>query len=383
MNLQPLDDDRILFLCPDLFGPPGGIARYCRMVCQAITDAGLSLRVLALNDPDAQEALHPLQGLDYRGCNGNRLSFVRGTLSSLRARPSLILVGHPNFAPLGWMAARLTGASMVVFLYGIDAWQPLPRLRRWVIAPADRLIAISRFTAHQAALVNGLPRENMRIVHNCLDPAFQPAVGRVDSSAGHRILTVARISRSEWYKGHDSVIRAMPALLARFPDLTYHIVGDGDGRPALEALAEWERVAGAVHFHGTVSEDELADHYEHASIFVMPSRAEGFGFVFLEAMAHGRPVIAGNRDASSEVVQHGETGLVVDPDSSVQLTDAIVRLLSDDGLRAQMGLNGKERVTRAFSFETFRRALLANLDEALAHRGAPKRRTTGRREASP
>lgn len=176
------------------------------------------------------------------------------------------------------------------------------------------------------------------------------------------MITVGRISASEEYKGHDYLIRAMPSLLTRFPDLVYRIVGDGDGRPALEALAEREGVAGAVRFHGVVSDERLDHLYAEAALFVMPSRGEGFGFVFLEAMARGLPVVAGNVDATPEVIQDGETGLLVNPTSVDEIVEAVSRILSSEDLRHDMGRSGQERVTREFGFERFRRQLLAALD---------------------
>src|SRR5690606_2090267 len=145
-------------------------------------------------------------------------------------------------------------------------------------------------------------------LHNCLDPQFQPQKIKAGKSASLSLLTVARMSLNEQYKGYDVVIRALPQLLAQFPGLIYNVVGDADGRPMLEALAAEQGVAHAVRFHGVVSEEELVRHYHEASVFVMPSRFEGFGFVFLEAMTYGKPVVCGNEDASVEVVRDKTTG---------------------------------------------------------------------------
>lgn len=171
------------------------------------------------------------------------------------------------------------------------------------------------------------------------------------------------MSLAEQYKGHDVVLRAMPELLRRFPDLRYDIVGDGDARPGLQVLAQELGVTEAVRFHGIVSETELQGHYAQASLFIMPSRAEGFGFVFLEAMAQGLPVVAGNMDATPEVVVHGETGLLVDPTSPAQIADAVTALLGDADLRHRMSLAAQRRVKEHFSFPQFRRQLLSILGE--------------------
>lgn len=361
---------RVLYLVPDLFGPPSGIALYCRMVCLALSQSQHKFSVISLLDnPSARrQARAALPHAQYVPCAGSRAAFVHRALRAAVKRPNIILVGHPNLAPLGRLLARLSGAKLVCFIYGIDAWQPLSTSRKKALAGSDLILSISRFTARRAAEVNGVPQEKVRILHNCLDPQLQTdsqALAASTCSASPSLLTVARISLSESYKGHDVVIRALPALLSEFPNLIYNIVGGGDGRPALEALAREVGGEGAVRFHGVVSDEDLARHYSQSWVFAMPSRFEGFGFVFLEAMAHGKPVIAGNEDASVEVVRDGETGFTVMPTSTCEVAQAITRLLRDEDLRQRMGTRGAEVVATEFGFERFRETLLKYLQNDL------------------
>jgi len=120
-------------------------------------------------------------------------------------------------------------------------------------------------------------------------------------------------------------------------------------------------VAEVVRFHGTVSETILRKHYAQASLFIMPSRAEGFGFVFLEAMTQGLPAIGGNMDATPEVIVDGETGLLVMPTSVDEIVEAVSRLLRDDELRLRMGEAARRHVARKFSYQGFRRQLFEEL----------------------
>jgi len=356
----------MLFLAPDVFGPPGGIARYCRLVLRALLQGGIDVHVVALMDRAGSptESVAQLPGVAYTPCAGSRPAFVRQAVRhALQARPGLIVTGHVNFAPLGWALARLVRAPMATFVYGIDAWSPLSRSRRLALQHSDGIIAISRYTATQAAQANALNPSRLRVLHNCRDPQIALTPAKPQRNGPPSLLTVARMSLAEQYKGHDMVLRAMPELLRRFPDLHYDIVGDGDARPGLQALAKQLGVAAAVRFHGVVSEAELHRHYAQASLFIMPSRAEGFGFVFLEAMAHGLPVIGGNMDATPEVVVHGETGLLVDPTSPAQITDAVAALLADPDQRQRMGAAAQRRVEEHFSFPRFQQQLLTILRE--------------------
>jgi phosphatidylinositol alpha-1,6-mannosyltransferase len=356
----------ILYLVPDLFGPPGGIARYCRMVCRALQEDGQHPTVLALRDQGGgcDEKTRSCLGDSYHPCQGSRTSFVRQALRAIiRRRPALILVGHPYFSPLGWALSRLTGTRWASFAYGIEAWKPLPLLRRWTLRQADQIIAISRFTARQAIRANQISPQKVRILHNCLDPQFERLAQFEKTPSDLSMLTVARMSLHEQYKGHDYVIQAMPALLERFPGLTFRIVGDGDDRARLEDLAVREGVARAVRFHGIVSEEDLRRLYAETSLFIMPSRGEGFGFVFLEAMAQGTPAIGGNVDATPEVIADGETGYLVNPTSVEAIVAAAARLLGDEALRRRMGQAAMRRVEQEFSFPQFRQRLASYLLE--------------------
>jgi len=358
---------RLLYLVPDLLGPPGGIARYCRLVLQALVESGVDVRVVALMDrPDdaapGADASGLLPGVSYTPSAGSRAAFIRqAARQALQTRPGLVLAGHVNFAPLGWALARLARARQVTFVYGIDAWTPLSRLRRSALQRSDRILAISRFTAAQAVQANALDPTRLRVLNNCLDPQFELPSPQQRLNTPPSLLTVARMSLAEQYKGHDVVIRALPELLRRFPDLHYDIVGDGDARPGLETLAQQMGAAEAVRFHGLVSEADLRQHYAQASLFIMPSRAEGFGFVFLEAMAHGLPTIGGNMDATPEVIVDGETGLLVDPTSVDAVVAAVSRLVQDDDLRLRMGETAQRRVASRFSYQSFRRQLIEEL----------------------
>ncbi len=356
---------RVLYLVPNLFGPPGGIARYCRLVCRSLLETGAQVRVLSLADTDgAPPETWGANSRLYQANHGSKRGFVQSAVvTALGLRPAVVMIGHPYFSALGWFLARLVGAHAVSFIYGIDVWQPLKPLRRWALQRSNRIISISHFTAEQAARANGLCPTRIRILHNCLDPQFERLAQLEKPSSRLSMLTVARMSQAEQYKGHDYVIRAMPALLARFPELTYHIVGDGDDRARLEDLAAREGAACAVRFHGVVSEEELHRLYAETSLFIMPSRGEGFGFVFLEAMAQSTPVIGGNVDATPEVVADGETGYLVNPTSVEAIVAAASRLLGDEALRQRMGQAAMRRVEQEFSFPQFRQRLVAYLSE--------------------
>ena len=179
---------------------------------------------------------------------------------------------------------------------------------------------------------------------------------KFDAPLGKIILTVTRLVASEGYKGVDHVIQAMPNLLRLVPDVTYVVVGDGDDRPRLAALAVKLGVAGRVVFAGMRTDDEVALYHSTADLYAMPSRGEGFGIVFLEAMACNKPVVAAHAAATPELVRHQETGLLVDYGDVPELTRGLARLLLDADLSKQMGQKGRERVIAVLYLCAFQEA---------------------------
>jgi len=165
-------------------------------------------------------------------------------------------------------------------------------------------------------------------------------------------------------KGVEEVLRALSSVLQKFPDTYYVIVGEGDDRSRLQSLAEELELASHVLFVGHTSDAELTGYYEACDVFVMPSRQEGFGLVFLEAMAFGKPVIGGNHGGTPDVVQDQINGFLVEHGDVKTLGLRIMQLLGDVELRHKMGEAGQRRVTENYTFDKFREVLTRVLNES-------------------
>jgi phosphatidylinositol alpha-1,6-mannosyltransferase len=167
---------------------------------------------------------------------------------------------------------------------------------------------------------------------------------------------------AERYKGHDQLIDAWPRVLQSVPEAQLIVVGDGDDAARLrERAAEVGAKEGSIVFTGFVAGPALDALYERCAAFAMPSRGEGFGLVYLEAMAHRLPCIGSREDAAAEIIVDGETGVLVHHGNVEQLTGAIVRLLSERGLRERMGNAGLRRLHDRFSFERFASQMTSQL----------------------
>jgi glycosyltransferase involved in cell wall biosynthesis len=180
------------------------------------------------------------------------------------------------------------------------------------------------------------------------------------------ILTVGRWDASEAYKGVDHLILALPRLLDAVPELHLVAVGGGSDLPRLERLALQSGVAARVHFLKPLQQEALWSAYQFCDVFALPSRGEGFGLVFLEAMAHAKPVVGGAHGGTPEIVEDGVSGYLVPHGDVAQLADRLGRLLTDETTRLRMGAQALERVRRDFTFDRFSRDLTAVLEGLLA-----------------
>lgn len=326
----------------------------------------LRCELVALNDPRGG-GVFEVGGRDYpfRGFARNKAALLAHL--TVRARQThLIFASHVNLGPLAlWLKLLQGHARYWVTAHGMEVWDRLPLARRVALRKADGIIAVSRHTAEMTAEVQGVALEKIAVLPPALDPRHSAPDGeppRWPVPPGSKVLlTVARLLASEPGKGVDTVIRALPRLLESFPNLYYVVIGDGDGRPPLEKLAAESGVAARVLFPGSRS-GSLRACYEAADVFVMPSRQEGFGIVYLEAMAAGRPVVGAACGGATEVIADGETGFLVSYGDVPALETCLATLLADDSLRLGMGEAGRRRAEERHRFEQFRECLISILE---------------------
>jgi phosphatidylinositol alpha-1,6-mannosyltransferase len=365
----------LIGLFPEL-NAPGGIQRAGRHLAFVMNEYAAShkmeSRFLSLNDTRELHRMHVGEReFVFTGADHGKLKFVVDAMRAARRRPKLVLAAHPNLAPLV-RSMRLLAPRMksIVCTHGIEVWEPLSSLRRNALTRATLVLSPSRATADHLMNVQGVAPDRIRILPWALDPDFttkSPSAALAplpaDFPSGRVILSVGRWLAAERYKGMDTLILAMPRLLLRWPDLQLAIVGSGDDRAWLDHIARDSGVQRHVHFLSGISYGEISACYEAAEIFALPSRGEGFGFVYLEAMAHGKPVIGGAHGGAPEVVQDGVTGYLVHHGDTVELATSIDALLSNPENARRMGEAGRQRVDNEFRFNTFCKAFKKILRE--------------------
>ena len=326
---------RVLMLLTDAWGGHGGIALYNRDVIEAMCLDPTIGEVVAL----PRVAKLPLVGelpdkLDFDlSALGGFGAYVRAVMRAMRrGRYDLVYCAHLNLLPLARVVASLLRKPLVLAIYGIDAWEPSQRAwSRRLARSADHVMSISQVTLDRFRSWAPYPDAAATLMPNAIhldEFALGPKSSALEERyglAGRKVvMTFGRLAGSERYKGFDRMLETMPAIVARRPDASYVIAGDGEDRGRLEQKVRDLGLADHVVFTGMVREEEKADHYRLADVYAMPSRGEGFGFVLLEAMACGIPSIGSTRDGTREAMREGLLGPIVDPLDDEAVVGAVI-----------------------------------------------------------
>jgi len=359
---------RVLALITDAFGGYGGIALYNRDVLRSLCEHSEISEVVAVPRV-ISNSLEPLpHKLDYVVAASRGIIFYVMALFKViiqYKRFDFILCGHINLMPVAWLLGKIMGAPVVLEIYGIEAWQPTRRvLTDRLVSSADVVISISHYTKERFLSWACLDDEKCNILPNAIH-LEKYGVGEDKGDLRDKyglegkkvILTLGRLVSQERAKGFDEILEVLPSLAHIMPDVVYVIAGDGIYKSTLEDKAVSLGVASRVVFTGMVSESEKASLYRSADLYAMPSRGEGFGFVFLEAMACGTPVLASTVDGSRDAVRDGELGIMVDPDNSEELLSGLIQ-----GLNVEKGIPSG---LKYFSFPNFSKRLHIIIDTVL------------------
>jgi glycosyltransferase involved in cell wall biosynthesis len=364
---------RILFLSMEAFGGLGGIAQYNRDFLRALSTAPDITEVVAVprRMPLAPEPLPPK--LTYiTEALPNRITYIKAVIKLLKenSRFEVIGCGHIKLLSLAFLAKLITGAPLFLIIYGIDAWKPITNaITKYLLSKTDVIISISEITKHRFIEWSHLIEKKYFILPNAIAQSDygvgvkpQYLIERYGLSDKIVLMTLGRLAPDEQYKGFDEIMESLPVLSKEIPRITYLIVGDGGDRPRLEAKARALGVGERVVFAGFIPEAEKADHYRLADAFVMPGRGEGFGFVFLEALACGIPVVGSKLDGSREALRDGALGILVDPRRPDEIQAGILQVLKHSPGVIPAGLD-------YFSFENFAKRCHGILRQVINSRG--------------
>lgn len=373
---------------PGAFEPRGGIATYSRHLARAlVTVVGPERLQMHVQHDRSLGYVRELDGARHLGTGRIPARFRAAAFAAsvskaaITLRPKLIIATHLQYGRLArWLSDRLDIPYWLV-AHGVEAWEATnPLLQdysvRAGIRQASRILPVSAFTRSILIKEQNLDPSNVHVLNNTFEPS-KYSVGPKPAYLLERyrikpdqpvVLTVSRLIASKqsaagYFKGYDPVIRAFPDIIREVPDAHYILVGKGDDRERLELMIAELGLTDNVTLTGFVPSDELADHYRLCDVFALPSKREGFGIVFLEAMACGKPCLGGNRDAAVDALLGGELGHLVDPDDKLAVANGLIGMLTGTCLNELMSTPEelRRRVINTFGFERFRENVRAQL----------------------
>ncbi|NQV13507.1 MAG: glycosyltransferase family 4 protein [Parcubacteria group bacterium] len=311
------------------------------------------------------------------------LDLYRKTLLVAKKEKADILLAGNFYLPAltcYWLK-KINKLPYYIFTYGTETtelWNAPPakqKMARKILAEAEGIITISDYLKEKLVERN-VPADKITKIYPGVDfshfkpeeqktardkiaPAVQKGLATPQSwSNANIILSVGRLVER---KGHDMVIKSLPAVLQRFPNTLYLIIGDGPYKKKLKALVKelgLEKYVLFVNDITKVNYNDLPDYYNVSDVFTMPSRiikskqdVEGFGIVYLEASACAKPIVAGHGGGVNEAVVDNQTGLLVNSQKPAEISQAITKLLLDSDLADKLGQNGRERVEKEFDWD--------------------------------
>ncbi|WP_404786644.1 glycosyltransferase [Altericista sp. CCNU0014] len=292
---------------------------------------------------------------------------------ALLKRPDLIIATHLNFAVAAYWLKRFAGIPYWAVAHGVEAWDIQNPHLKVALLQADRILCVSCYTRDRLLREQSLDPDRVAILPNTFDASrFQIKPKPLFllerhglSSEQPIILTVSRLVQSEQYKGYERILSALPLIRQVIPNIHYLIVGKGDDRPRIEQMMHDLRVRDCTTLAGYIPDEELCDYYNLCDVFAMPSKREGFGIVYLEALSCGKPALGGNQDGAIDALCQGKLGVLVNPDDVKEIAQILIQILQKKHPNSLLYKPEQLRqaVIKQFCFESFQQALKLQLED--------------------
>jgi glycosyltransferase involved in cell wall biosynthesis len=369
---------------PNIFGFKGGIQVYLGFFLKALQNSpdNLSAYFFIKHDFSNQSVSCKFKNTKFYFFGNwpsqlRTLAFANQITSlGMWQRPNLIISTHLNFLIVAYWLKRLAGIPYWVTVYGIEAWDiERPALKK-ALHNADRILSISGYTRDRLLKEQNLDPAKISLLPCTFEASrfnIAPKPAYLLEKYGLKpeqpvILTVSRLAAVERYKGYAQILEALPQIRQAIPNVHYIIAGKGDDRPRIEQLIAQLGLQDCVTLAGFVPDEQLCDYYNLCDLFAMPSKREGFGIVYLEALACGKPVLGGNQDGAIDALCHGELGALVDPDDIGEIAQTSIQILQKTFPNPIMYRPEvlRQRVIEVYGFEQFKQTLAQYLEEFFA-----------------
>lgn len=282
-------------------------------------------------------------------------------------RPTLVISTHVNYAIACYVLKLLTGIPYWVVAHGLEVWDIENNTIKLALQKADKIISVSNYTRQRLLQYKNIDSDKIVILPNTFDssefkinPKPTYLLNRYNlTNEQPVILTVTRMGSMAKYKGYDQILHALVKVRLHVPNVHFILAGKGDDIPRIKTLVTSLNLEDCVTIAGFVPDEELCAYYNFCDVFALPSKGEGFGIVYLEALACGKPVLAGNQDGSVDPLAEGKLGCLVDPDNVEEIADNLIQILQGDCSNPVVYQPEylQQRTIEAFDFSQFRASL--------------------------
>lgn len=373
-----------LFLFTEVYKTRSGIPRFNQNFINTFSDIYKGkILIISLNDSKRNEEISNYRNIDFIGCAGtfkrfrflDKLKFtLLAVYYSVILRPKFIVCGHINIIPLNYILKRVLGVGYISITHGIEVWNIKRGIKQKGLTLSKLIICVSNYTKFKIQNQISLEESKFFMLPNTVDekrfyisvkPKYLMDRYNIDEEC-KVILTICRLDEREKYKGYDRIIKILPKIMTKVPKIKYIIGGKGNDIYRIKKLINKLGLQNKVIITGFIPEEELVDYYNLCDVFAMPSKGEGFGIVFLEALACGKPVIAGNKDGSVDALLNGELGILVNPDDENDIVEVLIKVLKGE---VSKKLTDSEylrtKVLENYSIDRFRKKVIKLIKELL------------------
>ncbi|MDB5143822.1 MAG: glycosyltransferase family 4 protein [Mucilaginibacter sp.] len=335
---------KIILFTLQTFSTTGGIQKMTRTLAHSLYHISKlenwNFKLLSLYDSRYDLMDRYLPAENYTGFGNQRIMLGLKTINTT-VNADIVILSHINLSLIG-ITIKLINPKCQLWLvaHGIEVWRPVNFIKRIFLKRfCDKIICVSKFTSQQMIHWHQSDPGKCIVLNNVVDPfiklpeTFEKPEYLLNryglTPANQVIFTLTRLASSEQYKGYEQVIKAVSRLKNNFPAIKYVLSGQYDRKEEIRIknLIDAYQVNKEVILTGFLNENELTDHFLLSDLFVLPSKKEGFGIVFVEALACGLPVICGNADGSTDAIRNGELGTAINVDDLDELEKTIAAYL--------------------------------------------------------
>ncbi|MEH2260606.1 glycosyltransferase [Nostoc sp.] len=369
---------RLYLIFPNIFDFKGGIQVYSKFLLKALQDIypEADYDVFLKYDKYSLKQLDKLQFLSstrfhYFGDLPKLLQPIlfatKIIILAILKHPIIVISTHVNYAIVCYILKFFTGIPYWVVAHGLEVWDIENKATKFALEKADKIISVSNYTRQRLLQDKNIDSEKIVILPNTFDASKFPINSKPTyllqrynlTDEQPVILTVTRLGSTAKYKGYDQILYALVKVQLYLPNVHFILAGKGDDIPRIKALVTKLNLQDCVTIAGFVPDKELCDHYNLCDVFALPSKGEGFGIVFLEALACGKPILAGNQDGSIDPLADGKLGCLVDPDNVEEIAENLIQILQGDYSNRVIYQPKylQQKTIEAFDFNQFRASL--------------------------